>query len=304
MSPIATESAWDLYRIVVAEDTHSPNFRGRLGTLPLPRTAAFERVAGRAGNAIVIQVKSGIGMRDHREQSLASLGLRGIDSAALVDINLGSTRGNIAVVHDAVRVITLKEPAWKQTRRSLQTRGGRVMVEHIKYGSSRQPGDLLRTDRKQYWYAELSRRAVSMAWSTSNSASDTITSILESLGPDDSGTGRIIRKTQDGEEIGEGSIAEVIDSLQESDGVTVEYVQVCLAGLSISWKQPFKRFVDSREDLGEIAVSVPRNEALRSHGVLTRLIASTATSEIKAIDPLAHLKGSRSVGYGARYRKD
>ncbi len=296
MPSVAINSPWEIYRNLVATDTHEPDFRGRLAALPLPGTPRFNKTAGRAGNAIVIQIGSAVGIRDHHERTLRSLGLHGIDTASLVDTTRGSTRGNISTVSNLIRVIELKHHVWKTDRRTVLNRGSSMTVEHIKYGSSRNPCDLLRSGHNQYWYSELSKRAVSMAWSTEISASATITSIIDSLGTD-SGSGRIIRRTQEGEEIGEGTLIEVAESLNESEPATVEYVQVCIAGLSFSWKEPFKRFTDSQKKLSEISVSVPKKEAARRHAILSQIIATTATNAIKEFEPIAQLKDSRSVGF-------
>lgn len=292
MQALMVHSSQEIYKAVVATDSHEPNFRGRITSLPLPGTRQFERISGRAGNAVVIQVKSAIGKRGRHKASLASLGLHGIDTAALVDNSLDSTRGSIHALGDFVRVIEFKHRVWKAGKFPARTGDGRIMVEHIKYGSSQNPGNLLRVDGNQYWYSELSKRAVSMAWSTEGSAIEIITSIIKNLGTN-TGSGRVIRHTESGEEIGEGTVIEVTQSLEESEPSTIEYVHICIAGLSISWKEPFRRFVDSEIDFSEITVSIPRKDAPRREDILSDIIAMTATKAIKAIKPISTIKRSQ-----------
>lgn len=292
MPPSAQQIARRAYASVVEHDTHKPDFRGRLTQLPLPGTERFSTVGGRSGDAIVIQLSSTCGMRHKHKKSLATLGLHGIDTAALVNFKAGSTIGNLAVLGPKVRVIKLKKTVEKRSKNACTIQGDRLMVEHVEYGSKSQPCDLLRVNGEDYWYSEFSKRSANIAWSTSSPARDTINALAKAL-DSASGTGRIIRHTEEGDELGEGSLTEVIDYLEGQDPTTIEYVQVKVGDLSLSWKEPFRRFVDSELELAEVTVVMPRRNARDHYNLVEGLISQTATKSIVAIAPLAYLQQSR-----------
>lgn len=292
-SMTALSSDLSAYQQLVAHDSHKPDFRGRLSQLPLPGKDTFRHLAGRCGDTIVIQILSSVGMRYTRKRGLATLGLRGIDSAALVDSRAPHVGGIIRSLGPAVRVIALKEMAYKVTETVYDQVGHSVKIRHLEYGTNNHPSDLLRVGQNEYWFSEFSSNSAVFSWSSRRHPVDVINSFIECAGSN-FGFGRIIRLADDGtEELGEGKLREIVDFLHAEDSGPIEYVQAEIGDVYVSWKEPFLRFTDSNDPRPEVTVNSVCDEYSAPYDLVTRLTSRTGTGHIAAIGPVSFLRAAR-----------
>lgn len=134
--------------------------------LPVPGTVAFERVLGRAGDLIVIQLKSSNGERYKRREALRTLGLKGIRSASLRFSDDVSTWGCVEAVRDLVAVIVLPSVTYTTGNSRSKKQDAEVEVESYRYGTQSKPGHLWRGLSGAYFAYEYEADSLVTFWSS------------------------------------------------------------------------------------------------------------------------------------------
>lgn len=252
--------------------------------LPLPGSALFDTVHGRSGDLLVIQVRSGKHEKKARQETLRSLGLKGVRSASLRSSGDGATRGYIRAVRDLVGVIELDGVKWKES--STLDRASDLQYESLDYGTNTRPGGLVRDSLGNYFVFESDRNGVLLNWSTSLSLLECYENLVEAterqiLPASMSGLSKerpegenlsilaVKGSAQPGVSAGTTSdrhdaATDPIDFIElptdealtvmRAQGSAIAVARLAFRGMDLTWQQPYARFIDSDRETAEVGL--------------------------------------------------
>ncbi|WP_282857218.1 uL30 family ribosomal protein [Pseudoclavibacter helvolus] len=212
--------------------------------VPLPWTEGFDnRVHGRAGDLMVVQVRSRINLKVDQKSALRSLGLRGPGSAALHFSYEPSIWGQIRKLENVVAVLELPSVYYKNEF-SATTADSSIGVEALKYGTNSKPGRLWRDEVGLYFGFESERESSVAYWSSSSELTDVLDAAQEvGLAIDN---GKEAYMLACGEGVGLVDQDGAWDDLYAANaGNRVVAVAIpTIEGPEITWRAPYKRFDD------------------------------------------------------------
>lgn len=234
--------------------------------LPLPGTRAFdERVRGREGDLVVVQLRGSANLRASERDSLRTLNLKGLGSFALRMSDDGITRGLIRSVQHIVGVIDLGGVYSKE--RSKSPAG----YEHILYGTSTQPAQLVRDSIGNYFQYESSRRHILLKWNTAEPVAVCLERLEKAF---DSPPGKrsiesiagftlepshamdvvAAHVRRDGRYVvADGTTGDVVRIVREREQ-HVNFARVAFEDVTLTWRAPRQKFEDRDLAAAEVGV--------------------------------------------------
>ncbi len=241
--------------------------------LPLPGTDSFARVAGRSGDILVYQLKSGIGAPQDQRDALRTLGLKGPSTASLRNSRSNIDRGLIRKVRSYIAVIDLHGVSYKHGKPIV--RAPELEIERPKYGTSTSPGELTRDQFGNYFGYETGRAGTLVYWSTPLGLDEFLyklpelpeVSILPSavcqILPNSPEAG--VMNTADGWEVTLESLRSDI-ILQQKAGAVI--VAMDNNDTELIWHAPYERFHDRDSVSAELSMFFTRYNPLALRALL------------------------------------
>lgn len=240
--------------------------------LPFVGTFAFDdRVQGREGDLLIVQMRSGAGLIASQRNSLRTLGLKGVGSLSLRRSSDENVRGLIRSVGHVVAVLQLGGVYSKEQLNNQRGDAQSMQYERPFYGTNTQPAQLVRDLESNYFQCETSRRHVLLKWNTAQGVRRCLEQFGEAFGhPTFLSTNEsIIGLATGGSRIPLANAAEVYEDgetvvvdtetseatrLVREDGTAVRFARIAFRDLTMTWRAPRQKFEDRELVAAEVGV--------------------------------------------------
>lgn len=244
--------------------------------LLLPGMANFDqRVAGREGDILVIQVRSSTGISKSARESMRSLGLSGIGSFSLRLADDPVVRGYIRAAREYIGVVDLEGLQYREQGVN-GVRGGE-MYERPYYGTNSNPAQLVRDSRGNYFQYESSRDHLLLCWNSSREFNDALELFLETYGPQPTSLGQesvavipnspgLVEETpaMQNFEVARGEDSVVVDARTDlllpfirDHSSELQLARVAFDSIELTWQSSFRKFDDRETEFCEVGLIGP-----------------------------------------------
>lgn len=216
-------------------------------------------IRGREGDIIVQRIPSSSRLNFSQLQSLRSLRLPTVGSAALWRSSLPGILGQIENVREHVAVIELGRIIYLGET----TKNSELQYERTKYGTNTNPGELIRDREGNFFAFESDRRRFRIMWSSPLTHSRAITELLAAFPDLENGSkSESVAVFSDTVSPVEGTASEILDRCAERED-DLKVVRISYRDLDYTWQETHQPFHDRAIRCREIGVNMS-NVALRS----------------------------------------
>ncbi|WP_427136628.1 uL30 family ribosomal protein [Pseudarthrobacter sp. S9] len=235
------------------------------------------RLTSFGGDVCLVQKRSTIGSTRCQKANIRHLGLRGINSSAVISRDDAAAFGRIRKVQHLLKIVELPGFVPKGKYRLTIRQGGMTMLNENS-GDANGKSEISFINRNEYLSVETVDGGVSALWTSGLSADIAVDLMASRAGAPLLNEVGLIGVHEDGEtRTGRGTPADILEYVH-SETSNVEFFRIPFQNFDIFWSSHANGILEDSESMTEVAVIGPSVD----RRTITALLSETGSKSISA----------------------